>query len=197
MFSFKFALARFRHGLKAKNRHGLHSPFVYRLVDEVIYDFSEKKVYQQIQKNRTPAKKLDATDKLLYRIVADALPAEVWVMGKYAPADLAILQAAAPAVQVKENTGAVKLKETPVPCVIFIDAQRNPQTSIDHFNRILPKANDGTLIIVRNIHQNMFAKAVWDVMRSHQKITASVDLFYMGLLYIRHGQVKEDFWIKF
>ncbi len=38
--------------LKAKNRHGLHSPFVYKLVDEVIYDFSDKKVYDEIENIR-------------------------------------------------------------------------------------------------------------------------------------------------
>jgi predicted O-methyltransferase YrrM len=40
------------HQFTAITRHGLHSPFVYRLVDEVIYDFSDKKVYQTIAEAR-------------------------------------------------------------------------------------------------------------------------------------------------
>lgn len=50
--SFKFTLAYFIHQLTAKNRHGTHSPFVYRLADEVIYDFSDKKVYEAIETQR-------------------------------------------------------------------------------------------------------------------------------------------------
>ncbi|WP_199117600.1 O-methyltransferase [Pedobacter sp. ASV28] len=41
-----------KHRLTAKTRHGTHSPFVYQLADEVIYDFSRKKVYDEIEAQR-------------------------------------------------------------------------------------------------------------------------------------------------
>ncbi|HEY5325375.1 MAG TPA: SAM-dependent methyltransferase, partial [Mucilaginibacter sp.] len=52
MFNFRFAKDHLWHRFKAKNRHGVHSPFVYRLVDEVIYDFEAKKVYTEIENLR-------------------------------------------------------------------------------------------------------------------------------------------------
>lgn len=52
MFRWQFAKDYLLHRFSAKNRHGLHSPFVYRLVDEVIYDFSPKKVYPEIENFR-------------------------------------------------------------------------------------------------------------------------------------------------
>ncbi|MCY1525352.1 Methyltransferase domain protein [compost metagenome] len=48
----RFTIDYLRHRLTANSRHGTHSPFVYRLVDEVIYDFSEKKVYEPIENLR-------------------------------------------------------------------------------------------------------------------------------------------------
>ncbi|WP_379088304.1 SAM-dependent methyltransferase [Pedobacter sp. UC225_65] len=46
---FKYISAYFKHRFAAKTRHGTHSPFVYKLADEVIYDFSPKKVYAEIE----------------------------------------------------------------------------------------------------------------------------------------------------
>ncbi len=49
MLNFRFAKDYLLHRFKAKTRHGVHSPFVYRLIDEVIYDFEPKKVYIEIE----------------------------------------------------------------------------------------------------------------------------------------------------
>src|SRR6185437_1453121 len=49
MLNFRFAKDYLLHRLKAKTRHGVHSPFVYRLVDQVIYDFEAKKIYNDIE----------------------------------------------------------------------------------------------------------------------------------------------------
>ena len=58
----QFVVDYFKHRLTSKSRHGTHSPFVYKLVDEVIYDFSAKKVYEDIELQR---KKLLNDDTLL------------------------------------------------------------------------------------------------------------------------------------
>jgi predicted O-methyltransferase YrrM len=52
MFNLRFAKDYLLHRLRAKNRHGVHSPFVYRLIDNVIYDFSDKKVYAEVENIR-------------------------------------------------------------------------------------------------------------------------------------------------
>ena len=197
MFNIKFALSHFLHQRKATSRHGLHSPFVYRLVDKVIYDFSNKKVYAEIEKTGKHGKKLNKTDKLLYRLLADAKPQNVWLLGKYHQFDQHILQHASVHVEPKSINNPTDWKDAFMPDVVYLDARLNPQSTMDYFNRLLPKMQPGTLLIVNNIHENMLTKTSWNIMKSHQKVTASVSLFWMGLTYCRPGQVKEDFFIKF
>ena len=52
MFNIRFAKDYIQHRFHAKTRHGVHSPFVYRLVDTIIYDSSPKKVYTEVENIR-------------------------------------------------------------------------------------------------------------------------------------------------
>lgn len=47
--------------LHAQTRHGVHSPFVYQLFDEVIRDFSVKNEYKEVEKYRSGFLKSKAT----------------------------------------------------------------------------------------------------------------------------------------
>ena len=179
MFNLKFALSHFFHQRKAKNRHGLHSPFVYRLVDEVIYDFSNKKLYTAIEKNISNGKKLNAADKLLYRLTADTKPHTVWILGKAQLKDQQILQQACSNIQAKNIDNLADWKDATSPGVMYLDAELNPQAVMDYFNRILPRVTPQTLLIVNNIPKNVLTKTSWNIMKSHHKVTASVNLFRM------------------
>lgn len=59
---FTFFVDYLKHRLTAKSRHGTHSPFVYKLADEVIYNFSAKDAYKRIEAQR---KKLLRDDRLI------------------------------------------------------------------------------------------------------------------------------------
>jgi hypothetical protein len=197
MLKLKVALSHFLHQRKAKSRHGLHSPFVYRLVDKVIYDFSNKKVYAEIEKRANTGKKLNKTDKLLYRILADAQPQTVWLLGEVKPTDEVIIKHAAAHILYRGLETMAQWNDTAVPNVIYLDARLNTQLITEYFNRVLPEMNADSLLIINNIQANTITQTAWKAIRLHKKVTASVTLFWMGLIYFREGQVKEDFLIKF
>jgi predicted O-methyltransferase YrrM len=49
---FTFVLDYLKHRISSKSRHGTHSPFVYKLVDDVIYDFKIKVDYEPVEQQR-------------------------------------------------------------------------------------------------------------------------------------------------
>jgi len=194
MFNLKFALSYFLHQFKAINRHGLHSPFVYRLVDEVIYDFSDKKVYADLEKALPSHKKLTSADKLLYRLVSDWQPLDVRVIGECVPADRVILDHAISKLVQNNNTPQSNTQSTNT--VIFIDAA-NANSFKNELEQLLVNLQDGVMLVIKNNHHSSRAHLFWKQIKAHPHVTVSVDLFLLGLVYHRPGKVKENFLIKF
>jgi predicted O-methyltransferase YrrM len=109
MINMPSILAYLRHQLKAKNRHGLHSPFVYHLVDEVIYDRSERSDYAEIEKLRQkllqdqglmmPSKR-SKIYQLIYRLVKEFKPRNILEIGTNLGISTLYLAKAAPSARV-------------------------------------------------------------------------------------------------
>lgn len=62
MINLSFVKDFLSHRINAKTRHGVHSPFVYQLVDEVIYDLKPKPEYKNIEDLR---KKLISDERFI------------------------------------------------------------------------------------------------------------------------------------
>jgi predicted O-methyltransferase YrrM len=65
MFNIRFAKDYLSHRFHAKSRHGTHSPFVYRLVDTIIYNKSPDKVYTEVENIRKELLADDSTITIL------------------------------------------------------------------------------------------------------------------------------------
>jgi len=260
MLNFRFAKDYLLHRFKAKTRHGVHSPFVYRLIDKVIYDFEPKKVYAGIEALRkqllNDKRSIQVTDlgagskvnndqtkkisdiarnalkprrlaQLLYRLAADLKPLNIIELGTCLGITTVYLQNASPKAKVyslegSPETAAVALEtfqkagltniaeitgnfDDTLPGVIkeldqldfvFVDGNHQRDATLKYFEWCLPKVHEDTMLIFDDIYWSEGMKEAWSVIKAHPRVTVTVDLFWIGLVFFKKGQAKEDFLVK-
>lgn len=260
MFNLRFAKDYLLHRLKAKNRHGVHSPFVYRLIDDVIYDFDAKKVYTAVENiretlfidnriitvtdlgagshvNNNRQKKISdiahnalkppKLAQLLYRLVADLKPRNIVELGTCLGITTLYLQKASPEAKVftmegcPETAGVAKQTfkkgeisniepiignfDDTLPGVInnleqldfvFVDGNHQKDATLKYFELSLPKVHENTMLIFDDIYWSTGMKEAWAQIKAHPQVTVTIDLFWIGLVFFKPGQAKEDFLVK-
>ncbi len=261
MFNLRFAKDYLLHRLKAKGRHGIHSPFVYRLIDSVIYDFKAKKVYEAIENRRKSLiidnRIISVTDlgagshvnnnrqkkigdiaknalkpaklaQLLYRLAADSKPRNIIELGTCLGITTLYLQQGAPTAKIytlegcpqtagvasesftATNAESVNLitgnfDDTLPPVIntlseldfVFIDGNHQKEATLKYFNWCLPKVNENTVLIFDDIYWSEGMKEAWNQIKANPQVTVTIDLFWIGLVYFKPGQAKEDFYLRF
>jgi predicted O-methyltransferase YrrM len=261
MLNIRFAKDYLLHRLRGKTRHGTHSPFVYRLVDQIIYDFDHKKVYDLAESQRrellSDNRVINVTDlgagshvnnnkkkrvseiaknalkppklaQLLYRLVNDLQPQNMVELGTCLGVTSVYLKNAAPNARFytlegcPETAGVAKEefeKEglTDIQQVIgnfddtlhgvieqlnkidflFVDGNHQKEATLRYFEWCLPKVHDNTLLIFDDIYWSEGMKEAWTAIKAHPGVTVTIDLFWIGLVYFRKGQMKENFVIRF
>jgi predicted O-methyltransferase YrrM len=261
MLNLRFGYDYLSHWLTANNRHGLHSPFIYKLVDEVIYDFSDKKVYHSIEQARKrllhDKRQVTVTDlgagshlnnhrqrqvsdiarnalkspklaQLICRLAASRHPHNIIELGTCLGITTLYMQQAAPEAivytlegcpQTAEIAGGIfkqegasgihqlvgnfddtlqpLINELPQLDFVYVDGNHQKEATLRYFEWCLPKVHEGTLLIFDDIYWSQGMKEAWLQIKAHPQVTVTVDLFWIGLVFFKKGQAKEDFKVRF
>lgn len=81
--------------------------------------------------------------------------------------------------------------------LVFLDGNHRKEPTLRYFNQLLPKAHNDTVFVFDDIHWSKGMSDAWEELKEHPDVTVSIDLFYMGIIFIRREQVKEDFVLRF
>ena len=96
-----------------------------------------------------------------------------------------------------QNTLQNKLEEIITINLAFIDGNHQEKPTIAYFEECLKYANNNTILIVDDIHWSKGMENAWNFIKSHQKTTLTVDLFYIGIVFIKSELSKENHTIRF
>jgi predicted O-methyltransferase YrrM len=246
---------------KSTNEHGVHSPFVFSLLCNVIYNRTNYYGYSQIEalrkryleseqsvscpemgagsvigsKNVRQIADIVATaakprkySSLLFRLVDHFQPAQILELGTSSGISTAAMGLARSASKISTLEGCSEiaavaedsfreldlknikihvgnfddilpelLKELPQLDLVFFDGNHRLEPTLRYFEMCLPKAGNNSVFIFDDIYWSPEMKAAWQKIKEHPKVTVTVDLFFMGLVFFRSEQVKQHFIIRY
>jgi len=249
------------HWWHAKDRHGTHSPFVYKLLDEVVYDERHFYAFETIAKRRKEllsdnstiqildlgagssinsnktrkisdiaknSLKTDDLGQLMFRLVDRFQPRRMVELGTslgistlyqslaFSQGKMHTLEGCPETAKIAQQTfNKAKTKNTELhigefgktlPPLLkkletvdwaFIDGNHQYAPTMDYFHLIVGKCHSESVLVFDDIYWSKGMTRAWEEIKSHEKVTCTLDLFHVGIVFLREGQKKEHFVVKF
>lgn len=253
--------AYIRHRLRAGNRHDVHSPFVYELIEQALRPSASGGSHPGAEELR---KRMRASDQRiavadlgagshrnnaehrrvagiartalkprkraeqLARIVAHFNPHTLVELGTSLGITTLYLAQAAPQARVHTIEGAPAIAtiagsnfkaagtanirlhigsfQEKLPRVLatmeqldlaYIDGHHAEEPTLHYFVQCLEKAHNDTVFLFDDIHWSKGMERAWARVRAHEQVTVSIDLYHLGLVFLRKEQQKEHFTLRY
>ena len=258
MKKISFLLRYIHYRLKATNQHGIHSPFIFSLYNNVINQKGNYYAFERIEYLRKKLlilkREIDVTDlgtgksgkrsigeitskaakskkygELLFRLVNHFKPDTIVEMGTSLGISTSYLASVSPTITVvtiegcphtaKEagnNFKSLQLKnieqvvgdfKITLPAVLsqikkdsrtlfFFDGNHQKEPTLNYFHQCLEIANENSIFIFDDIHWSKEMEDAWEGIKKQPAVTITIDLFFLGLVFFRKEQAKENFTLK-
>lgn len=79
---------------------------------------------------------------------------------------------------------------------IYFDGNHTKTATLEYFDTCLPTINNDTVWVFDDIYWNNEMQETWAEIKKHPKVTITVDLFYLGIVFFRKEKGKEHFKIR-
>ncbi|SHM89265.1 Methyltransferase domain-containing protein [Chitinophaga jiangningensis] len=251
-----------RYYFTAGNRHDVHSPFVFSLIEEVLQDKQPRADFAEIELLRKRLLKspdtISVTDlgagsivsggnerriaditryaakqpkfgQLFYRLIQYLQPQYLVELGTSMGLSSSYMAKANPnatvytiegcpniAAKARSNFDQLGINnieqrvgnfDTVLPELLpqlprldwmYVDGNHRKEPTWNYFLESLPYVHEGTILIFDDIHWTPDMEEVWHRIQSHEAVTYTIDLFFIGLVFFRKDfKVKQHFTLKY
>ncbi len=83
------------------------------------------------------------------------------------------------------------------PSLVYIDGNHRLEPTLRYFELLSEHADENTILVFDDIYWSAEMRKAWEHIKSSPKVTVSIDLFRVGIISFRKGQVKEHFVVRF
>ena len=83
------------------------------------------------------------------------------------------------------------------PGLVFIDGNHRKEPVIKYFNLMAEVSDSSTVIMIDDIYSSVGMYEAWSKIKKHRKVTFTVDIFRMGIVFFREGVNHFDYVIRY
>ena len=83
------------------------------------------------------------------------------------------------------------------PGLVFIDGNHRKEPVIKYFNKMAELADTNTVIVIDDINYSKEMSEAWNIIKLHEKVSVSIDIFRMGILFFRDGINHNNYIIRY
>lgn len=80
--------------------------------------------------------------------------------------------------------------------LIYYDGNHSKKATLEYFELLLPTITNESIWIFDDIHWSKEMEEAWKIIKTHPKVTVTIDTFQWGLVFFRREQPKEHFVIR-
>lgn len=89
------------------------------------------------------------------------------------------------------------LFEVKKPGLIFIDGNHRREPVLKYFYQLVENSDENTVIIIDDINHSREMAEAWTTIKKHEKVSITIDIFRMGMVFFREGMTRQDFIIRY
>lgn len=194
-------LSRFRY----RCGYGVHSPFAFSLIKDVIYEKRPYYAYQSLQKEQKKMmrergwkKGSQKINRFLFRLVNRMQPATIIEVGRPSATSL-YLQSAKPSADYLFAADLSELfLDADVPLdFLYLNDYQHPQLIEETFRICVRRTTSNSVFVIRGICYSKAMKILWKRLQTDERVGITFDLYDLGLLFFDKTKIKQDYKVNF
>lgn len=78
---------------------------------------------------------------------------------------------------------------------VWIDGDHQYESTVLYFEQLLPRLHERSVVVIGDIHWSDEMELAWLEIRRHPRVTMSVDLYQMGVLFLRQELQQQEHYV--
>ena len=81
--------------------------------------------------------------------------------------------------------------------MVFVDGNHRKKPTIDYFEKCAKLATENSVFMFDDIHWSPGMQSAWNTIKKDKRVSVTIDLFWVGLVFFKTDITKQDFVVRY